>query len=557
MPRPDALPIHPLAHAALCDLKAGLLTRREFFSRATAMGISAGVASGLIGGLTGQPAQAQTEIPKAQGGVLRIQQNVKSLTDPRSYEWSEQANQTRGFLEYLVEYEGDGSFNGMLLQSWTVNEDATEYTLSLRPDVRWNTGEPLTAQDILFNLERWCDTTAEGNSMATRLQPLIDPETGGLRLDAVDILSDTALRLSLSRPDISLIANLSDYPAAVMHPSYDGSDPFAFGIGTGPFRPVSFEPGTSCVLERNSDHTWWGTEVLGGPYVDRVEFLDYGTNPSVWLEAAKNDEIDMVYETIGDFVDVFSDKGWDQSAVNTAATLVIRTNQNAEVEGLKPYADTRVRQALARIVDNEICLELGYSGQGVVARNDHVSPIHPAFADLGPVETDVAAGKALLDDAGMAEFPFELVTIDDEWQSRTGDAVAAMMRDADLNITRQVVPGSVFWYNWRDYPFSATLWNHRPLAVQVLSLAYRTDAVWNETGYANPAFDALLDQAMAIPDAETRRPVMEQIQQMLRDDGVMIQPYWRQLFRHQNGKLVGADMHPAHEIHLHKIGFAA
>ncbi|MFK7937863.1 MAG: ABC transporter substrate-binding protein [Roseovarius sp.] len=545
--------LHPFARTALDDLNAGRLNRRAFLSRVTALGVTAATA----GSLAGRPAQAQSAGTIQTGGTLRIQQNVKALSDPRRYEWSEQGNMTRGFLEYLVEYQSDGSFTGMLLQGWSVNEDATEYTLTLRPNVRWNNGDAFGAHDVLFNLERWCDGRAEGNSMATRLSPLMDPDTQSLRSDAAEIVNDTTLRLRLSRPDISLIANLSDYPAAVMHPSYDGSDPVVFGIGTGPFRPVSFEAGVSCVLERATDHTWWGTDVLGGPYLDRIEMLDYGTNPSVWLEAAQNDEIDMVYETIGNFVDVFSDKGWDQSAINTAATLVIRLNQSTEIDGRTPYADVNVRRALAQIVDNEICLELGYFGQGVVARNDHVSPIHPAYADIPAPEVDVAGGKALLQEAGMAEFTFELVTIDDEWQARTGDAVAAMMRDAGLNVNRRVESGPTFWPNWRGYPFSATLWNHRPLAVQLLSLAYRSDATWNETGYANPDFDALLDQAMAIPDAETRRPVMQQIQQMLRDDGVMIQPYWRQLVRHHNGNLIGAEMHPSHEIHLHKIGFSA
>jgi len=135
--------------------------------------------------------------------------------------------------------------------------------------------------------------------------------------------------------------------------------------------------------------------------------------------------------------------------------------------------------------------------------------------------------------------------------------VAAQLRDAGLNVRRTILPGATFWQNWQGYPFSATQWNHRPLEVQALSLAYRSGAVWNETGYANPEFDALLDRAMAISDAETRRPIMHQIEVMLRGDGVIIQPYWRRLYNHHNGTVMNAEKHPSHEIHLYKIGFSA
>jgi peptide/nickel transport system substrate-binding protein len=88
----------------------------------------------------------------------------------------------------------------------------------------------------------------------------------------------------------------------------------------------------------------------------------------------------------------------------------------------------------------------------------------------------------------------------------------------------------------------------RPLGVQVLTLAYRSDAAWNESGYANPEFDARLDEANGIVDADERREVMRDLQQMLRDDGVMIQPYWRSIFRNARPDVRGADMHPAFEV---------
>lgn len=50
---------------------------------------------------------------------------------------------------------------------------------------------------------------------------------------------------------------------------------------------------------------------------------------------------------------------------------------------------------------------------------------------------------------------------------------------------------------------------------------------------------------------------MARIQALLRNEGVIIQPYWRTLYNHHNGSLVNAEKHPSHEIHLYKIGFAA
>ncbi|MET4103067.1 peptide/nickel transport system substrate-binding protein [Roseovarius sp. MBR-78] len=552
MPRP-ALP-RPSGLATLCgDLHAGRMGRREFLGQATALGVGAAAAL-VLAGLPG-PARAQPAI--ARGGTLRIQQNVKPLGDPRSYDWSEMGNQTRGFLEYLVEYQSDGTFHGMLLQGWSVSEDATSYVLRLRPGVRWNNGDAFTAAHVAHNIARWCDTTAPGNSMASRMTPLIDATTGQARADAIEITDPLTVTLYLDRPDISLIASMSDYPAAIVHPGYDGGDPFAHGVGTGPFRPVSLAVGERCVLERHPDHRWWGAEVFGGPWLERVEFVDLGTNPTTWLAAAEAGEIDMLYESVGAFIPAMDAIGWTDTSVESAATIVFRGAQDARIIGTNPYARRDMRRALALAVDNAICLELGYDGRGTVAGNDHVSPLHPAHADLGPARYDPGEARRLATQAGLMGFKHELVTLDDEWQRASGDAVAAQLRDAGLRVVRRIVPGATFWANWRDYPFSGTQWNHRPLAVQVLGLAYRSGAAWNETGFANAEFDALLDEANALFDAEARRRVMARLQAILRDEGVIIQPYWRDLHNHHNGRLVNAEKHPSHEIHLYRIGFAA
>ena len=515
------------------QLSEGTIDRREFLRYATLLGLSASAAYAFVGKVTGetfvQPARAQ-DMP--MGGNLRIAMRVIEVVDPHSFSWVYDSNVVRQVTDYLTLTGYDNVTRPALLEGWEASDDLKTWHLKVRPGVKWHSGRAFVAEDAAANLKHMLDP-ASGSSVIGLMKGYMMNDDGTELWDAsaIEVVDDATVRLNLKVPQVAIPEHLFHYPAAMLDPE----EGFKFGIGsngTGAFDLVELEVGVKAVLKARDDY--WGD----GPFIDTLTYIDLGDDPSAAVSAVASQQVHGPYE--GDISPHI-----DRYTANPAQTGVARVQVDRP-----EFSDPRVRKAMRLAIDPKHIMDIAHRGLGAPGEHHHVSVVHPDYHPLPTMTRDVAAAKALLAEAGFPNgVNFEIATKKDPaWEINAVQAMVEQWKEAGINVDIQVMPSAQFWDVWDKVPFGFTSWTHRPLGFMVLSLAYRSGVPWNESHYANAEFDAILTKAEGTLDIEARKLLLKQLEEIMQEDGPMVQPIWRAVFSVMDKKVKGFEKHPTNYI---------
>ena len=531
-------------HAALPEIVNQLQTRqtsrRDFLAHSTALGMSAATAYGLAG--VAVPARAQSA---RRGGTLRFGMKLQELKDPNDFQWIESSNVARAVTEYLTAYGADGVVRPYLAERWKVSDDGMTFDIFLRKGIKWSNGDEFNAVDVAHNFARW---RAPGNESINK------SEWGAGSVSDVETVGSHHIRLHLAKPDVSVAHRLYAYPTCIVHRSFDdtGANLVKNPIGTGPFNLESFRVGEGAVMTRREDY--WGG-IFGGEgdaYLDAVQFVDLGEDEGAATSALASKQIDWIYKIAPKQLDVINRLPHAQVLdIVTAQTPVIRFHTD-----IAPFDNPMLRQAITAAADNGEILKVAYRGQGLPAENHHTAPFQPDYYDLGaPPRQDLEKAARLIEAAGMKgkEIQLTVGNTQGSWEQDTCQVLQAQCKKAGINLQLNVLPTAQYWEVWDSNPFGLTFWTHRPLAVMLHKLAYRSDAKWNETAFQSKKYDAALDAAAAAPDAKSASQHMKVCEQELVDNSVMVQPYWTKVYNGGDKKVKDFPNHPQEYFPLHRV----
>ncbi|MBQ7260017.1 MAG: ABC transporter substrate-binding protein [Lachnospiraceae bacterium] len=436
--------------------------------------------------------------------VVGIAQDLEDSLDPHKAVAAGTKEVLFNMYEGLLKPDPDGNIVPAVAESYEVSEDGTLYTFKLREGVKFHNGEPVTAEDVKYSLEKSAGMTGE--------ETLIPAFSLIKSIEAAP--DEKTVTIELSEKNMEFPSYLAMTNAAII--PMDNADPDSSPIGTGPYMFVSRSPQENIVMKRFEDY--WGEKA----YIEDVTFKIEANADSIVMDLIGG-SIDMFPRLTITQVDQLSE---DFTIYEGTMNLVQALYLNNAV---KPFDDIRVRQALCYGTDIDGVLKLAFDGKG----SPIGSSMFPSFGkyyidelkDTYPYDPEKA--KELLKEAGYEKGLKFSITVPSNYQPHidTAQVLAEQYKkigvDASINL--------VEWNTWlsdvytnRDFETTVIGVDASSMTARALLERFVSDAGGNFINFNDPEYDRVFSEAISSSDDEESTERYKELERILSEDAANV-----------------------------------
>ena len=455
----------------------------------------AGLLCAVLSGC-GDSSTAETPESRAAANaiVVGIAQDLDNSLDPHKTVKAGTREVMFNVFEGLMKPTPEGDLTPAIASDYKVSEDRLTYTFTLRDGVKFHNGDTVTAEDVVYSIQRCAAATETG----------IVPVEAFSNITDIQALDTSTVTITLAQPDNEFLSYMT---TAILPADYDQQD--TAPVGTGPFKFVSRTAQDSIVLEKFDDY--WGTPAQ----LDQVTFKIIENADSL-LMSLQSGAIDLCAHLTSTQV---AQLGEDFNVAEGTMNLVQALYLNNDVA---PFDNELVRQALCYAIDKQAIIDLAFDGYG----SPIGSSMYPAFGkyfdesltDYYPHDTEKA--KELLAQAGYPDGFSMTITVPSNYKPHMDTAQVLVQQLAEVGITAEIQ--AVEWESWVSDAYTNRQFQSTVVGVDASNMTARallerftSTADNNFINYSNADYDALFAQAQATADDAEQTALYKEMEKNL------------------------------------------
>lgn len=416
-----------------------------------------------------------------------------------------------------------------LAESWQVSADQTVYTFTLRSDLTFANGTPLTAYSVKESWERAAAPETASETVLTYMGDILGLSARhngeADEIAGVQVVDERTLRVTLDAPKIYFLAKLTYPTSFVVDVAEAEADPENWMFtanASGPYTLNEIVEEEALIFQRNEGYY----EPAKLPFIiQRVP-----TGPS--LSYYEANAVDFAYIGSKDAQAIqAADHPLHEQLLSSSSLC---TNYIAFNNTLPPFDDVNVRKAFALSVDRAALNETFFDGLSTLA-NAVLPPAMPGYpADQPTLTYDPQAARAALAESAYAGKPLPTIIFeeagyaDDEdpftaalinnWEQVLGVQITVRYVDPQKFVDAlRANEGQIVSSGWcADYPDPENF----------LDTLFHSASKFNSVSYANPQVDALLEQARSEPDPQKRLLLYREVERLLHEDFAVLPMFY-------------------------------